>query len=528
VLREKMATRRQVLTGLAGVVAFSVVTACGGTSAPSGGSSTPAASTAANPTAATAAPTAAATTAPAATSAAAPTTAAAATAAPTTAPAAPAGSPVAVANPPTSAAMVDGIDLAGKNVEVTFWHNRPQKDQAFLQSMFDDFNKSNGYGITARPEIAGANYNDVYTKINAAIQAGQPPELSVAYANQAAFYRAQGAVIDLNPFIGSQKYGLSAADLQDYFKAFLASDENPQFKGERLGFPTQRSIEVMYHNVSALNQLGYDSAPTDWNTWETICSKFSDAAKNMYGFAFVHDASNFASEIFSRGGRILAADGSAYVFNSQAGIDAIALEQRLFKNKTAVEITPSEAYGNQTRFGQGTIEFTFSSSSGLPFYQQAVAQGGKFKWDIALLPHVGQPAVNLYGASVSVFKTTPEKELAAWLLIKFLGETPQTAKWAIQTGYLPVRASAKDIVVNAYKADPKWGPVADSYAKMFDWFQYAMVESPVAGYDPVRTLIDKSVMTPVITDFTVSPKSLLDAAVTKANQILKQNAPTNS
>ena len=110
--------------------------------------------------------------------------------------------------------------------------------------------------------------------------------------------------------------------------------------------------------------------------------------------------------------------------------------------------------------------------------------------------------MNLYGASISVYKTTPEKELASWLLIKFLGEKDQTAKWAINTGYLPVRASAKDTVVAAYKADPKWGAVADSYAKMFDWFQYALIESPVAGYDPVRALIDTDVMTRFISDFT--------------------------
>ena len=41
--------------------------------------------------------------------------------------------------------------------------------------MLDDFNKSNPYGIVAHAEIAGAAYPDVYNKVNAAIQAGQPP-----------------------------------------------------------------------------------------------------------------------------------------------------------------------------------------------------------------------------------------------------------------------------------------------------------------------------------------------------------------
>ncbi|MGH7861773.1 MAG: extracellular solute-binding protein, partial [Candidatus Dormibacteraceae bacterium] len=230
--------------------------------------------------------------------------------------------------------------------------------------------------------------------------------------------------------------------------------------------------------------------------------------------------------VFSRSGRILAEDGSAYVFNSQPGVDTVTMQQRMFKNKTAVEIPTSEKYGEQNRFANGNLMTVFGSSSGLPFYQDAIAKGKKFKWDIALVPYVDKPAVNLYGASISVYKTTPEKELASWLVIKFLGERPQTAKWAIDTGYLPVRASAKDEVVAAYKADPKWGAAADSYARMFDWFQYAMVESPAAGYDAVRDLIDKNVMSRVMTDFKADPKKLLDDAVTKANQILKDNAPT--
>jgi multiple sugar transport system substrate-binding protein/sn-glycerol 3-phosphate transport system substrate-binding protein len=169
--------------------------------------------------------------------------------------------------------------------------------------------------------------------------------------------------------------------------------------------------------------------------------------------------------------------------------------------------------------------YVFGSSSGLPFYKDAIDKGAKFKWDIALLPYTDKPGVDLYGASISVYKTTPEKELAAWLVIKFLGERPQTAKWAAQTGYFPVRQSAKDDVLNAFKSDKTWGPVAESYGKMFDWLQYAEIESPVAGYDPVRALIDTDVMSKAMTNFTTDPKALLDAAVTKANQILKENAP---
>ncbi len=433
---------------------------------------------------------------------------------------------VTVTNPPTTSEMVDAIDLMGKNVEVTYWHQRPQAQHEVLQAMLDEFNQTNPYGIKAKAEIAGAAYPDVYNKVNAALQAGKPPEMSVAYQNQAAYYRgSNNAVIDLTPFINSKKYGFSDTDLKDYYQTFVESDVNPQFKGEHLGFPTQRSIEVMYYNADALKAMGYSGPPKDWKAWEEAACKFSDPSKNKYGWAFRHDASNFASQVFSRGGRILSADGTQYVFNSPAGVDTLAMIQRLFKNKCAVEIAVSERNGEQNRFGNGEVLFVFASSSGLTFYKEAVDKGAKFNWDIALLPYADKPAVNLFGASASVYKTTPEKELAAWLVIKFLGERPQTTRWAVSTGYLPVRQSAKDDVVAAYKKDPKWSGVTESYAKMFDWFQFALIESPVAGYDPVRDLIDKNMMSKVISDPNMDVKKLADDTVVQANQILKENAP---
>ena len=60
------------------------------------------------------------------------------------------------------------------------------------------------------------------------------------------------------------------------------------------------------------------------------------------------------------------------------------------------------------------------------------------------------------------------------------------------------------------------------------WAKYAMIESPVAGYDPVRVLIDTDVMSKVLTDPKADVKALLDAAVKKSNDVLKENAQVRS
>ena len=85
--------------------------------------------------------------------------------------------------------------------------------------------------------------------------------------------------------------------------------------------------------------------------------------------------------------------------------------------------------------------------------------------------------------------------------------------------------SAPDVIAGFKKDTAKWGPVADSYARMFDWIQYAMIESPVAGYDPVRALMDTNLIVKVIKDPKADPKALLDAAVADSNKVLAENAP---
>jgi multiple sugar transport system substrate-binding protein/sn-glycerol 3-phosphate transport system substrate-binding protein len=430
--------------------------------------------------------------------------------------------PAVVLNPPRTPEQVDAIDLTGKKVTVALWHERTVRDQALLQSMLDEFNRTNEYGITAKAEISGVTFNDVYKKVSAALSAGQPPEMSLAFPGQAATYRAAGAVIDLAPFMQSKKYGLSQAELSDYFAPFLAGDANPQFEDEQLGWPLQRSLDVLYYNADWLKQLGYDGPPKDWKQFEEMACKAVDKTKNKTGWAYHHEVANFETMILAHGGRILSKDAKSYVFNGDAGVDATRMIQRLFEKGCAVEVPTSERFGEQTRFAKGQVLFVLGASSSLTFYADAVNKGSRFKWNIALPPNNGQPVVNLYGASISVHKTTPEKELAAWLVLKFLGGTAQTARWVIQTGYLPVRKSALSQVTAAFKSDPNWGVAADMYANLFDWIPYSMSEPSAAGYDAVRTILARDIVDKVVADPNVDARALLDTSVKNANDTLKQ------
>ncbi|GIV84169.1 MAG: ABC transporter substrate-binding protein [Candidatus Roseilinea sp.] len=467
--------------------------------------------------------------APAPTQAPAPTEAPAPTQAPapTEAPA-PTQAPAPTAEPSTG---VDAITLSKDNpTEILFWHRYSGSAQQFVEQFVEKFNAENAFGIKVTVEKIDGSYADLYSKINAAIEGGTPPNIAQAYQNQASFYRLDGNVIDLAPFITSKKYGLTQAEIDDYFAFFLESDKNPQFPGEVLGWPTSRSAAVLYVNLDWLKELGAEEPPKTLAEFEELACKASDPANERYGLAWQNDISNFAALVFANGGRVLSEDAKSYVFNSEAGVEALSLLKRLFENKCAVEIPSAERNGEQTRFAAQKVLFTMSSSTGLRFYADAVAKSDKpFRFTYVMFPQKdpGKPVVDIYGASWSVFKSTPEKELASWLFLKAFTEPDNIAGWANASSYMAVRKSAAPKAIEAVKTDERFKDfpeAAEAYARLYDMVAYGAVEAPVAGYDPVRKLMSE-VVTAVAIKGEGDVKEALDKAVEEANAVLKENAP---
>ena len=101
-----------------------------------------------------------------------------------------------------------------------------------------------------------------------------------------------------------------------------------------------------------------------------------------------------------------------------------------------------EPYGDQKEFAVGQVLFVMRSSSGMLFVNSAVNDDGMgFRWNVAAPPHsTDRPVVNVYGASVSVCRTTPERQLAAWLFVKWFTEPVQQARWVRASNYFPAQA----------------------------------------------------------------------------------------
>ena len=379
------------------------------------------------------------------------------------------------------------IDPSGQTV--IFWHQHTRDREKALLEIVDEFNKTNEWGITVVAEYQGG-YSDIFNKMLTFMNTPDAPNLVVAYQNQAATYQLAEALVDMNSMVESPKWGLSTTEQADFFPGFWEQDIFPLFGNARLAFPPNRSMEVLYYNVDWLKELGYDAPPTTPAEFKEMACKatqqpFSKAtAEGSIGYELSIDASRFASWTFAFGGDVFDRTTEQYTYDSDGAKQAMAFLQDLFDSGCATIVT--ESFGDQTDFGAGKLLFTVGSSSGLPFYQTAVDSGSKHAWSVAPIPHTtDQPVMNVYGASVSIPKTTTEAKLATWLFVKYYTNAEVQAKWAMVSQYFPVRASVADGLSDYFAANP-------AYKTAFDLLQYSHFEPPTPGYDFVRVMVNEA------------------------------------
>jgi multiple sugar transport system substrate-binding protein len=408
------------------------------------------------------------------------------------------------------------VDPTGQ--KVVFWHNHTRGRQEALAAIVQEFNRSNPYRIMVTQEYQG-RYEDIFHKMLGVLNTSDVPDLVVAYQNQAATYQLAGGLIDLTSLLNSPKWGLSSEEQSDFFPAFFRQDIFPIFHQARLGLAPNRSLEVLYYNREWLRELGVDAPPATPDEFKTVACKaakmpFSKAtgAGGSMGYVVDFEASHLASWVFALGGEIFDEQKMAYTYNTPAARLTLTFLRDLFKAGCAAAV--SERFGDQADFGAGRVLFTTASSSALPFYKDAVDNGARFGWSVAPLPFLTPtPVMNVYGASVSLPKTTPRRQLAAWLFVKYYTSPPVQAKWSMAANYFPVRRSAAASLQDYFERNP-------AYKTAFDLLAFSRYEPSVPGYDFVRDLVAKAMAAILIQG--VEVQGSLEKLTKESNDILQE------
>ena len=195
---------------------------------------------------------------------------------------------------PAADGPLAGIDPRGQTI--VWWHQHRGSREEKLAVIVEDFNTNNECGIVLDAQNQGG-YNDIRDKVNASTASGeQPASLIVGYQNDQAFYQLNEVLADFDKFIDDPAWGLSAEEREDFFASFIEQGVHPVFDGQRLGFPPNRSMEVLYYNLTWLEELGFDGPPSTPAEFEEMACAAAEAnGDGTGGYILRDDASATAS-----------------------------------------------------------------------------------------------------------------------------------------------------------------------------------------------------------------------------------------
>jgi multiple sugar transport system substrate-binding protein/sn-glycerol 3-phosphate transport system substrate-binding protein len=398
---------------------------------------------------------------------------------------------------------------------IVFWHHHTGSQEELLLNLVDEFNRANEPDITVLAE-SRSTCDGLYADVISGLQARQLPDLVATCQDHAANYAALGESVALDPYIGNATWGYSWEELGDFSPSALAADYLPRLEAH-YSWPAYASVELMYYNEEWLAELGYENPPVTWDEFgEMACVAVEQPFSGLQdegtvlGHEYTANARRFATLIFSRGGDLTSEDGAAYVFNGPEGLRALDFLKDLAARGCAQPTV--QRHGDLMDFAAGRVLLTISGMHHLPRYRQAVDDGAGFEWGITPPPHSAdreRPRMNIHGNGQAIFRSTPEKQLAAWLFIQWMSEPAQQAEWAASTGYYPTRRSAVELMPDYLAENPMY-----EQALSFLLLDYAF-EPPVAGYDACRTAIGQMLAT-VMDDG--DPQRELDVATRRCSE----------
>lgn len=393
-------------------------------------------------------------------------------------------------------------ELPDEEVEITFWHIYGADKTALLDQLIGEFEAM--YPNVTITDTSQTDYNTLREKINMGISVDQVPTMALGYPDHFAGYIEAGATLKLDDYINNNtEYEITNSsssifgetitiglDLDDFVTSYLA--ENNQYQGGYYySLPFSKSTEAMAVNTDVLKAhlteiraagitisdngfLSHTDALT-FDQIEALAAIIVDTngtnpTTNKCEYLLNYDSSgNMYINMSRQWNAPYTNSAGEIMIDNDTTRSMLNYVQDLFLNNTlALPIAWDQSYGS-TNFKYGDVCMSVGSTAGVNYNvptdadTQENLQFGQFQVDFVPVPQfvstegddftvsiegtdetfTGSLSAVQQGPNIGIFSSASSAEkLYAWLFLKYLIDTDNTAKWAMNTGYLPDRLSA--------------------------------------------------------------------------------------
>jgi sn-glycerol 3-phosphate transport system substrate-binding protein len=334
------------------------------------------------------------------------------------------------------------LPLFAAPTQVVFWSALGGNNGKILDAFVQEFNASQS-DVQVVNEFQGA-YADAEQKLMASIASGKTPDLCMLEISRIPAFVAAKALVPLDAFAS----GPNGIDLKDFVQGLL--DES-KIDGKLYSLPQSRSMPVFYYNKTMFKAAGLnaDKAPATWKDVRDAATKLTspDGSKVGFGIQTGNPWWYFQTAVESYGAEISKlVDGKPVpTFNSPEAVAALQWWYDLVKKDKAAKLYVGQGLTSwellQADFISGKVGMMYITTG----WMGNILANSKFEVGVGKLAAgpTGVRKIPTGGNGIVIPAGSPKvKQEAAWTFLKWLTDTKQTAKWAMQTGYMPLRISA--------------------------------------------------------------------------------------
>lgn len=403
-------------------------------------------------------------------------------------------------------------ETSGKTVEIEFWYGLGGKLGENMQKIVDDFNSSQSQ-IVVKTAVQG-DYTETMQKLQAAFADGNVPEVALLSSEKADSVARNGMAESFQPFIDKDP----EFNIDDLISSFRSQGT---YKDELITMPAYGTTQVLYYNKQVLADNGFtESDLISWQDLAKVAAKVakSDAnGKVIYaGWEPMWGPYNMMDAVFSAGGKVISDDGKTVMINDASWVEVWDQFRKWIHEDKIMKI---HSGGQGWEYWYKTIDDVMQDRA-LGYTGSAGDQGDLDFNKLAATVQPGwnsNPAKAMAGAQMFVMpkgKQSAEEKQAAYEFIKFATNAENTARWAMDSGYIAVRKSAAE--VDFYKAYLEKNPQAKVPMTQADAFSSVDFIDPTGGkiYDALKVAVDK------VQIENVGAKEALDEACKKAQEEL--------
>ena len=385
---------------------------------------------------------------------------------------------------PTAEPSLINVDVAALDgVEIIFWHPWIGSMADQISQQVNDFNENNAWGIHARAiSTGGSGY--LFEQVRQSLATGSRPDMVVASMDMIQVWQRIGQVVsDLTPYINDPQWRMGADEIADIPPVFW---EQESLDEQILAIPAVASMEVLFYNQSWAKELGFSTPPT---TPDEFMEQACAAGKERYhidetgGWLINTQPLTMLSWLYSFDYQNLpTSDEQEYLFNTPQGQQTFEYLRELYDQGCAWHARnplPYEYFANrQALFYSGRLE-------DLQSQKQAFNDlGNSDEWVILPYPSLSSQPVALTSlSSYAILQSTPEKQLASWLLLRSLILPRNLAALASLESSIPAKNSAFSEMETFKNNNPQWEDT-------LGWLPAAYAAPGVGSWRKVRNVLE--------------------------------------